>query len=151
MKKLVLLSHCVLNSFCELPEASDAIRSKLMNQLMDKGISVIQLPCPELCYQALERESILPGDSGADAYRDYCKSLLAPILKNLQEYKKHNIQVAAVIGIDTSPSCSVIDPKAIMMELLLKEMKEKDITAGCLLDMPLTEDTEAFFKKIEEL
>lgn len=151
MKKIVLLSHCVLNSFCETPEASDAIRGKLMNQLMDKGISVIQLPCPELCYQALERESILPGDPKADSYRDYCKNLLLPVLQNLREYKKHDIKIAAVVGIDTSPSCSVVDPRAIMMEILLREMKEMDIPSGCLLDMPLTEETGEFFQRIEQL
>ncbi|MCQ4637949.1 hypothetical protein NE619_14530 [Anaerovorax odorimutans] len=149
MKKLALISHCVLNSLCEMPEASDAFRKQILNLLTDKKISMVQLPCPELCFQSLERESIVAGDSKSREYEEYCRKLLEPVLKNLKEYKAHDIEVAGIIGIGTSPSCSVMDSSAIMMKVLLEEMKANDIPHGKLLDMPVSGDGKDFFDQLE--
>ena len=151
MKKIVLLSHCVLNSFCETPEASDRFRRELVNMLMERGISMVQLPCPELCFQALERESILPDGPQAESYGRYCRELLAPMVKNLKEYQSHGIQIAGIIGIDTSPSCSVLDKSAIMTKLLLEEMEGLGIVDVKLLDMPVEGDGKAFFQQAAQL
>lgn len=150
MKKLAFLSHCVLNSFCELPAASSVFRKQIMEILLEKDISIVQLPCPELCYQALERESILAGSRQAADYSKYCQMLLSPIVQNLKEYSGHGIQVAGMIGIDPSPSCSVIDTDAIMMKYLLEEMKRLDIPHGKLLDMPTAGDGKLFFTELNK-
>ena len=88
MKKIALVSHCVLNSLCELPEASDTFRKQIVNLLTDKKISLMQLPCPELCYQALERESITAEDPKAEKYEQYCRELLVPVMKDV--YKRQH-------------------------------------------------------------
>lgn len=150
MKKLALISHCVLNSFCELPEASDTFRKDVINLLTDKKISMMQLPCPELCYQALERESITLEDPKAGEYEQYCGELLAPVISNLKEYHSHGIEVAGIIGIDTSPSCSVADSVAIMSKVLLERMKEAGIPWGQLIDMPIEGDGKTFFDQLKE-
>ena len=150
MKQLALLSHCVLNSFCEAPEASSVFRKQIMDVLMEKEISIVQLPCPELCYQALERESILAGSEQAEDYSKYCETLLAPVVQNLKEYSEHGIQVAGIIGIDPSPSCSVVDKEAIMMKYLLEEMERLDIPHGKLLDMPTAGDGDLFFTELNK-
>ena len=151
MKKVVLLSHCVLNSFCEMPEASDAFRKRIVDILMEKKISMIQLPCPELCYQALERESIVAGAAKAQEYEIYCKQLLDPMIRNIKEYQKHGISIAGIIGIDTSPSCSVADKNAIMTKILMDQMSELGISSNLMIDMPVTGDGEAFFAELEKL
>lgn len=151
MKKIALISHCVLNSYCEQPEASEIFRKKILEVLTDKNISIVQLPCPELCYQGLERESILPGTEVAEAYQRYCECLLAPIIKNLEEYMRHDIEIAGVVGIETSPSCSVKDSAAIMMQLLFREMKQKKIPWGKVMDMPVSGDGDAFYKQLKQI
>lgn len=151
MKKIALISHCVLNNYCELPEASETFRKKILEILTDKNISIVQLPCPELCYQGLERESILPGTEPAEKYQEYCESLLAPIIKNLEDYTRHGIEIAGVVGIETSPSCSVEDSAAIMTRLLFKEMEEKKIPWGKVVDMPVSGDGKAFYEQLKQL
>ena len=150
MKKIALVSHCVLNSLCELPEASDTFRKQIVNLLTDKKISLMQLPCPELCYQALERESITAEDPKAEEYERYCRELLVPVMNNLKEYCRHDIEVAGIIGIDTSPSCSVADGAAIMSKVLLDQMKDAGISCGKLIDMPVEGDGRAFFNQLME-
>ena len=151
MKRIVLLSHCVMNSMCEEPPAADTYRRCILEAAMDGGVSMIQLPCPELCYQALQRESIYPGSEKAAAYADYCRGLLAPLIKNLREYKESGVELTAVIGISTSPSCSVEEEGIIMMEILLGALEEIGYEGFRLIDMPVEPDDEAFMKEIAEL
>lgn len=151
MKRVVLLSHCVLNHLCELPEASSAFRKAILDILQDKNLGMIQLPCPELCYQSLDRTSILPGDAAADQYRHYCKVLLEPVFQNLKQYQKHGISLAGIVGIDTSPSCSVANENAIMAEILLDTIYSMDIEPGLLVDMPIKGNGKDFLEALKTL
>lgn len=145
MKKVVFLSHCILNPMCESPEASDLYRKEIFDVLHEKKCGIIQLPCPELCYQALIRESIEPGMASAKEYKAYCNKLLEPILKNIEEYRKNNIEIAALIGVDTSPSCSVANERAIFTEVFLKAIGDMSVEVGMVIDMPISNNIDAGF------
>lgn len=151
MNKIALLSHCVLNSLCELPQASDAFRKAIVDILLEKKINMVQLPCPELCYQALERVSIEPESPSAEEYRAYCRELLRPLLHNLEEYQKQDIQLVLLVGIDTSPSCSIQNPAAIMTGILMEELDKMQITVKNRLDMPVSGDGKAFLKALQAI
>lgn len=151
MKRVILLSHCILNSFCELPKAPDNLREEILKVLIDKNLSIVQLPCPELTYQGLERNSIYPGTPEAEEYEKYCEELLAPIISNIKEYKKNEIEVAGIIGIDTSPSCSIEDSSAIMMKFLLDKISAEGIRVKVLADMPVEGSGEDFIEKLKVL
>lgn len=152
MKKIVLISHCVLNPFCELPQAPDELRKPILDLAVEKEWGIVQLPCPELSYQSLERASIYPGDEEAKPYEAYCKDLLKPLIKNIEEYKKHDIKIVGIIGIDTSPSCSVADKEAIMMKLLNRELDEMGLVDIPRADMPVNEegDKETFLEDLQK-
>ena len=60
----------------------------------------------------------------AGPYAEYCRKLLQPLTKNLCQYRENGVELVAVIGINTSPSCSVEDPESIMMKILLDTLKE---------------------------
>ncbi|MEG0829300.1 MAG: hypothetical protein RSD88_01570 [Anaerovoracaceae bacterium] len=150
LPRIALISHCVLNSFCETPQASHALRKKLMDILIEKKISIIQLPCPELCFQALSRESIFPGDEQAGAYGEYCKTLLEPVVRNLKEYKANNIHLVGIIGIDTSPSCSVLNDGGIMTSILFKELEKISIKGVSCIDMPVKGHGDDFFSQLNK-
>lgn len=151
MKKIALLSHCVLNSFCELPQAPDTFRKPILDILTEKQISMVQLPCPELCYQALERVSIEPDAPSAEEYRQYCRQLLKPLLHNLEEYRNQDIELTLILGIDTSPSCSVENPEAIMTKLLMQELQNLQISVKNRIDMPVSGDGSTFIETLKDL
>lgn len=150
MKNIVLLSHCILNSMCETPPAPDTYRREITDLFIDRGISMIQLPCPELCYQDLVRESIEPGSEKAEEYAEYCRQLLAPLVDNLQKYKKNGIEVAGIIGIDTSPSCSTVDSDSIMIKVLLEEIEAFSSSRPVMMDMPVEPGHADFIQKLSE-
>jgi predicted secreted protein len=152
MKKIILVSHCVLNSYCELPQGPEVLRKDIVKTLIDKGISIVQLPCPELCYQGLERSSIYPGTEEEKEYTQYCQQLLVPIIGNMREYHKEGIKIIGIIGIDTSPSCSAINPSSIMMKIILDEIKKAGITVDNIFDMPVHDyGIDDFMRKMENL
>lgn len=151
MNKIALLSHCVLNSLCELPQASDAFRKSIVDILMEKKINLVQLPCPELCYQALDRVSIEPGDPSAEKYRLYCRELLRPLLHNFEEYKSQEIELVLILGIDTSPSCSVLNPEAIMTEILMEQLEKLQVFVKNKLDMPVSGNGKAFLEALQAI
>ncbi|MGI6732266.1 MAG: hypothetical protein ACOX5F_10325 [Anaerovoracaceae bacterium] len=136
MKKVIVLSHCILNSFCELDKPSNKkLFDQLVVSLINDGIGILQLPCPELSYQGLNRKSITPQDDNAEDYRLFCREILESTIKDLKEYHKNDIDVVKLVGIETSPSCSVIDPESIMMKELISEMEKEGITYS-RIDMP---------------
>lgn len=151
MNKIALLSHCVLNSLCELPQASDTFRKSITDTLIEKKMNIVQLPCPELCYQALNRVSIEPEDPSAEEYRLYCRELLKPLIHNFEEYKSREIELALILGIDTSPSCSVLNKKAIMTEILIEQLEALNIVIKNKIDMPISGDGKAFLEVLQSV
>lgn len=151
MKQIVLLAHCVLNSMCEDPPAPDTYRKDIVSYCVDHGISMLQLPCPELCYQDLKRSSIYPETEEAKAYADYCRDLLKPVVDNLRKYAENGIDIAGIIGIDTSPSCSTGDPHSIMLGILSEELGRIGICNIPFIDMPVSEGDKDFMEKLQKM
>lgn len=151
MKRILIVSHCVLNSYCETPPAGDFYREGVLKAAIEKRLSIVQLPCPELCYQGLVRESINPGTDSAIEYEKYCEILLEPTIGNLIQYKENGIEVAGIIGIDTSPSCSVVDVDAIMMKTLFKKLKAEGVDVHIKVDMPIIEGNENFVETVRKV
>lgn len=137
MKKVALLSHCILNPFCELEEpAAKKMYREIVKRLMDEDIGILQLPCPELTYQGLERTSIVPGGEGSHEYEEFCKDIIIPIVNNIREYKKMEIKVGIILGIDTSPSCSAVDKSAFMTKVMFEILGKEAIEIN-KIDVPV--------------
>lgn len=94
MNKIALLSHCVLNTLCEL---------------------------------------------------------LKPLIHNFEEYKSREIELALILGIDTSPSCSVLNKKAIMTEILIEQLEALNIVIKNKIDMPISGDGKAFLEVLQSV
>ncbi|MGI6766773.1 MAG: hypothetical protein ACOX4R_06080 [Lentihominibacter sp.] len=150
MERIVLVSHCVLNSMCELPPAPDEYRKGLLQIAGENKWEIIQLPCPELCYQSLARESIYPNTEKAKKYKEYCVELLAPLLNNLHEYKKAGYSITGIIGIETSPSCSIKLKEGIMMDLLLEFFRANGMACKNTINMPIESGDTNFLTTVKE-
>ena len=62
MKKILLVSHCLLNTASKLKsydlgdmEAKEALRRSLLKAAIDNGVQLLQLPCPELLQYGARR------------------------------------------------------------------------------------------------
>jgi predicted secreted protein len=124
-KKIIIVSHCVLNQnsvVCPLARAKGAF--KFVTQLVHEGIGIIQLPCPELRYLGIDRKPMDKFQYDTLEYRNFCKSLVLPIVEEIVMYVERGYSFIGVIGINESPTCSITKNMGILMEELFKELSK---------------------------
>lgn len=121
-KKVVFAAHCVLNQNAKIDQCAHypgAIK-EVAELLVNSGIGIIQMPCPEMLYLGLDREldestkpTVESEDSrvfermSEDNSKALCKKIANNIVYQIKEYQKHNFEVIGLIGINGSPTCGI--------------------------------------------
>jgi len=108
-KKMVLVSHCILNCNAKvegLSEYGGALRD-VLNYLMDEGFGIIQLPCPEMAVYGIKRWGHVKEQFDTPHFRNEIRKMFEPILRQLKDYLKNGYEFSLLIGIDKSPSCGI--------------------------------------------
>lgn len=108
-KRIILLSHCLLNANSKvegLAEYQGALKD-IVKQIIDEGIGIMQLPCPELTSCGIKRWGMTKEQYDTPFYREHCRTIFKPILQQLQNYTANGYEVIGIVGIDGSPSCGV--------------------------------------------
>lgn len=108
-KKIVLLTHCILNVNSKVygiaTEPAGFI--KIITGIMNNGFGIIQLPCVEQICFGINRWGQVKEQLDFPAFRAKCRGLLQPIIEQVQDFYKNGYEIAAVIGLDGSPACGV--------------------------------------------
>ncbi len=124
------VSHCILNQNAVVNGWERARGAyPIAGYIMEKGIGIIQLPCPELLCMGLDRASMSYEDyDRIKGYREKCITFLEPVIQQLKIYKDNNYTYLGVIGINESPNCSVSGKRGIFMELYFEACKKLELT-----------------------
>lgn len=155
-KKVVLVSHCILNQNAISDGTADypATNESVLNLLIQSKVGMIQMPCPEtLCLgldrgdtHGAEREVVVENtriryELGQDKSIKKLNSLADQIVFQVEEYVKNGFSVAGVIGINRSPSCGVnttsknnkeVNGEGVFIERLRNKLKEKGININMI-------------------
>lgn len=116
MQKIVFTSHCLLNTAAKVVlyrqdeiAAEEALRRRFLSAAVERGIQLVQLPCPEFTLYGARRWGHVSNQFDNPFFRDHCRRLLEPFLLQLREYLSlpERFRVLGVVGIDGSPSCGV--------------------------------------------
>ena len=116
MKDILIVSHCFLNTAAKVKRfkeqavfEEESLRRDLLKTAADRGIQLIQLPCPEFLMYGAVRWGHTYEQFDNAFYRSRCRELLAPVMLELKEYLAHpeEYRILGVLGIDGSPSCGV--------------------------------------------
>lgn len=115
MKKIIAAAHCILNPCAKVAshdpqlEKEAALRQKLLQLLLTKEISILQLPCPEFSMYGPRRWGHVKEQFENPFYRKRACELLSESLDNLAAYSEepNAFQIIGIIGIDGSPSCGI--------------------------------------------
>ncbi len=75
--------------------------------LMDHDTAMVQLPCPESEILGLCRWGHVKDQLAYPFFKDRCRCLLAPFIRQIHMYRDNGYLLKGVIGIDGSPSCGV--------------------------------------------
>lgn len=158
-KKIVLLSHCILNVNAKVEgfEPYESLVKEIVDYLHKNKIGIIQLPCPEMALYGIKRWGHVKDQFDYKFFRDTCKELLNPIINQLESYTNAGYSLIGCIGVDGSPSCGVsltcrssqwrgemhmnpnldavlsnvdmVNEKGVFMEVLENSLKENNIEA----------------------
>lgn len=128
-KKLILLSHCILNqNSVVLPLARSKGGFLIAKALLDQGIGIIQLPCPEFKFLGPQRKPMSKEEYDSPEYRSLCRDLFTPVLDDIKKYLAQDYSLVGILGISESPTCSITGKRGIFMEELFAMLKEQAIS-----------------------
>jgi len=133
-KRIIFLSHCILNQntvVYPLARAKGAYR-QIIDNIMDLGIGIHQLPCPEFIYLGLNRKPMNKEEYDNKEFRLICKDISMETIKVMKEYMDNGYEVIGLLGINQSPTCSIRAERGILMEEILAVCKEAEVDINTL-------------------
>ena len=113
---IIFVAHCILNTAAKVVlyreeemAAEEALRRRFVGTALERGVQLVQLPCPEFTLYGARRWGHVSDQFDNPFFRDHCRRLLAPVLLQMREYLAHpqRFTLLGVVGIDGSPSCGV--------------------------------------------
>ena len=106
-RRVVFIAHCFLNINTRFPEGSGFAGADIpvIGTLLQKGVGMIQMPCPEFCCLGLEKDRVgkLPASELRLCYRTQAES----VVDQMKQYLDYGYEIAGIIGMNPSPSCGV--------------------------------------------
>ena len=108
-KKVFIVCHCLLNSNAKIYPLADTpgVYTDNLAPLMHEGVGLVQLPCPETCYLGLNRWGMTKEQYDHQAFRDFCKTILHPVLLQITAFAQAGYIISGVAGMDGSPNCGI--------------------------------------------
>ena len=114
-KKIVLVAHCLLNQNARIDTCAyfPGAMGEAAHLLVDSGVGILQMPCPELRQLGLDRgrhEAMEIGIREAlseEEGREACRELVRPLIYQIEEYQRHGFEIVGVVGNNGSPACGV--------------------------------------------
>lgn len=106
-RKVIFVSHCWLNINTRFPEGSafEGANVPLVKTLLDSGLGIIQMPCPE--YECLGLEKWQYGELNSDDLRACFRKHAQVVVNQIKDYRALGFEIVGVLGMDPSPSCGV--------------------------------------------
>lgn len=153
-KKIIVLSHCILNQNSvvhPLARAKGAYTA-IVQKILNEEIGMIQLPCPELLHLGEDRPPTTKKDYDTPEFRQLCKTLLQNPMLQIKEYQRNGYEILGILGINESPTCSLLEERGILMEEFESALEREQIelpTLGVPTDYLEGRDHECFFSSLE--
>lgn len=126
-KKIILVAHCVLNQNSVIQGWARARGSfsTIVSLLIQSGLGIIQLPCPEQRFLGLARPPMTVDEYDTAKYHQHCQSLVFDLIPSLVDYQKHGFDFVGLLGIADSPSCCA--KKGIFFQHLCQQLRKQKI------------------------
>jgi predicted secreted protein len=151
-KKVMLVAHCVLNQNAKIDQCAHypGAVPDVAAALIEAGIGIVQMPCPELLFLGLDRQADRNTPATVEAEdtrvakcmasaqgKQFCRHLAHDLAYQVEDYQKNGFEVLGILGINGSPTCGVETNWAedweapgpgVFMQLLIAELAGRGIT-----------------------
>jgi predicted secreted protein/putative sterol carrier protein len=106
-RRVIFISHCWLNINTRFPEgaAFEGANVPLIKTLLDSGLGLIQMPCPE--YECLGLEKWNYGTVVGEELRAGFRASAERVIRQIKDYRALGYEIVGVLGMNPSPSCGV--------------------------------------------
>ncbi|MCC0727684.1 MULTISPECIES: CD3072 family TudS-related putative desulfidase [unclassified Clostridioides] len=105
-REIVVVCHCILNCNSKVEDLSEFKGAQSITiDLINNGYGIIQLPCPEMILYGINRWGHVKEQFDNLFFREQCRQMLIPYIRQFDEYLKNNYNIKSIIAIDGSPSC----------------------------------------------
>ena len=121
-RRLVLAAHCLLNHNAISDGMADypGTHEEVARLLLEEGVGILQLPCPELCCLGLDRGDPLGASRPVTVENTRIRremerpeaaarldALVEQVLLQAREYHRHGFSILGIVGVNRSPCCGV--------------------------------------------
>lgn len=109
-KKVVLVSHCLLNQNAraqKVAKCSGAVK-EFLRYCLKNNYGIVPIACPQLQFEPLIRKAATKEHYDNKKVRAICQKIGREVIKTIKMYKKSDYQVAGIFGIEGSPTCGAI-------------------------------------------
>jgi predicted secreted protein len=121
-KRVLLVAHCVLNQNAKIDRCAHypGVIQEAVEALIESGVGLIQMPCPELLCLGLDRQVEQGAATTVEAEdtrvarrmveeenQAACRALADALVFQVEQYRKNDFEIAGVLGINGSPTCGV--------------------------------------------
>lgn len=121
-KKVIFIAHCILNQNTKLDCCAHfpgAVK-EVVELLISNDIGIIQMPCPEMLYLGLNRETDVSAEPTVEqedtriyermlekGSQSLCQRIVNEVIYQIKDYQYNNFEVVGLIGINGSPTCGI--------------------------------------------
>jgi len=109
--RIAFVAHCLLNQNSKVAglASHSGVFTPLIPLLVDAGVGIVQLPCPEFVHfgpsRPLGTDTVEQYDT--PEYRATCLGIAQRAAATAVSYKEAGYETVCVLGVEGSPSCSV--------------------------------------------
>lgn len=149
-KKLIVLSHCILNSYSKVESFQEKTPfHKLAIDLLNEGYAIIQLPCPENIIYGQRRWGHVRGQFDTPFYREQCRELLKPYILQIKDYVNNGFSIEGIVSIEGSPSCG--NSLTCSSKKCFGEFSSNPNLSQCLSDIKMVKGPGVFMEEVVKL
>ena len=128
-KKIVAMANCCLNQNAVLPGWERARGAyPFIKILIDQGIGIIQLACPETLALGIKRDPLEYEDYNTFNHRTLCKELCKIPIRTIKAFHNAGYEFIGTIGIAESPNCAISARRGVYMEELFEALKNENLS-----------------------
>jgi len=108
-EKIIFLSHCCLNQNAKVRGIASypGAITPLISMLLEEGIGIIQMPCPEMTYLGNMRWGQVKDQYNNPMFRRHCKYIVDTIVDQAENYIQCGYQIVGFVMMDGSPVCGL--------------------------------------------
>jgi predicted secreted protein len=108
-EKVIFLSHCCLNQNAKVRgiAAYPGAIQPLVELLLEQGVGMFQMPCPEMMYLGNMRWGQVKDQYNNPMFRRHCQRLAEGVVDMAENYLQCGYQVLGFVMMDGSPVCGL--------------------------------------------